>query len=483
MAVPSNEERITLKQVLENLKKKDSPFKVYHQPTEQDGDGKAIPPNGGDNRSERICPVYVLSPRRQTDSLVRQLHDLLTVKDTSFIIAERLVQYPEDYIPYISQLDKAILVQSFVGIGKASDYPHWAKVRHNKELYRLEQSIRLLQSLNRKIMAVVCAMGDSSSLLAQKVRNQVQARLYALLDQYNLSAIKQPLTWGADELVAMAMAQTLPKAHVRVKIANQKTQLHYDGLRSPEEVVANKLSAVGLEKTETDWDFEVAILTRRESGSINNYQKNDRKQANLDKQFLNPYKAYSSEQRRKLAIIDGRLFNGAWNAESVLPYCDLLAFGAWGTFGNCVGSTLAVAKILFYAQNLVAQKQLYLESVAHDVFANGYQEAQRKEEPKSFHNKLKQETGIKFDHYHGYPDLVTTSKVFAILNQHVNERMRQHFAGTDCVQDRIFRITPQLWRTFESEVHIWPRLAKEVHKVGIYRQDLDALTFNPSTIV
>ncbi|MCZ8108067.1 MAG: hypothetical protein O9972_60690, partial [Burkholderiales bacterium] len=67
-----------------------SQFKVYHRPTEQDGEGLGIPPNGQDNRSERICPVYVLSPRRQTDSLVRQLIALLRVKDTAFIIAERL---------------------------------------------------------------------------------------------------------------------------------------------------------------------------------------------------------------------------------------------------------------------------------------------------------------------------------------------------------------------------------------------------------
>jgi hypothetical protein len=50
--------------ILQDIKQ--SQFKVYHRPTEQDGDGVGIPPNGQDNRSERICPVYVLSPRRQT---------------------------------------------------------------------------------------------------------------------------------------------------------------------------------------------------------------------------------------------------------------------------------------------------------------------------------------------------------------------------------------------------------------------------------
>jgi hypothetical protein len=59
--------------------------------------------------------------------------------------------------------------------------------------------------------------------------------------------------------------------------------------------------------------------------------------------------------------------------------------------------------------------------------------------------------------------------------------MRSHFAGQADVESRHFRFTPQLWRTFESEVHIWPQLPNEVHKVGIYRTDLDAIAFNPSS--
>jgi hypothetical protein len=468
-----------VEEVLQDIK--NSEFNVYHQPTEQDWDGKGIPPNGGDNRSEKICPVYVFSPRRQTDSLVRQLVTVLPVKDTAFIIAERLVQYPEDYLPTISQFEKAVLVQSFVGIGGASQYPDWAKERHNKELWRLEQSIRLLQSMKREISAVVCAMGDSMSPVAKEVRQKIQARLYSLLDQYNLSAIKKPITWGADELVAIAIAQTLPQTKVRIKIANDNTKLHYDANRRPSEVVNEKLPAVGLVETTTDWDFEVAILTRRENGSTNGYQKDDSEQAKLDRKFLVPYKAYTPEQRSKLAIIDGRHFNGAWNADSVLPHDDLLAFGSWGTGGNNIGSTLAVAKILFYAKNAVAQKQLYLEAVAHDVFANGYKEAQIKEETESFHAKLEQLTNITFNHYDGYGDSSVVKKVFDLLNLHINERMQEHFAEHPSVKDRVFRLTPQFWRTFESEIHIWPKLSGEVHKVGIYRTDLDAIAFNPSS--
>lgn len=467
--------------VLEDIKN-NTRFRVYHQPTEQDLEGLGIPPNGEGNRSEKICPVYVLSPRRQTDALVRQLLALLGNRDTAFIIAERFVQYPEEYLPALSQFHKAVLVQSFVGIGNASQYPDWAKERHAKELWRIEQSIRLLQSINIQITAVVCGMGDSSSSKAPAVRKSLQIRLEELLTQYSLATIKSSMSWGADELVVMAMAQTLPPAKVRIRIANNDTQLHYDANKPPSEVIAEKIKLIGLKETnDNDWDFEVAVLTRRRGGSPLDYQSNATAQAELDQKFLKPYQSYSPAQFRKLVIVDGRLFNGAWNADSVLPSCDLLAFGSWGTFGNCFGSTLAAAKILFNANNAIAQKQLYLEAVAHDVFANGYKEAQRKVELNSFARKLEQETGIIFNHYQGYPSSQITQKVFTLLNKHVNERMRQTFSGTECFKGRTLQLTPQLWRTFESEVHLWPRLAQEVHKVGVYRTDLNPIVFNPAS--
>ena len=58
----------------------------------------------------------------------------------------------------------------------------------------------------------------------------------------------------------MGIAQTLPKTKVRVRISNKETEMWYDGRRPPRELVTEKLPAVGLEESETDWDFEVAIL-------------------------------------------------------------------------------------------------------------------------------------------------------------------------------------------------------------------------------
>lgn len=484
--IPPKEPSANTMTVLRTMKER---VDIYHKPTFQDNEGRGIWPRDGiDGRSERVYPAFVLGPRRQVDSLVRQMYSLLPDQDTAFIITDRLVQYPEEYLPYISGAKNVILIGSFVGGDDAE--------RHERELWQLKQSIRLVQAMNRTILSIVFAKGDSPQSGASNVLSQLQGKLDTLLDTYHLSHLKKPITWGADEAVLMAFAQTLPNTKVLVRISNPNCHHHYEGGENgptSKEIVEKKLTAVGLAKvnpgwefepsfatTNTDWDFEVAILTRRPGGNIDDYQANDQQQTNFDADFLSRYSDYSAQQRSKLAIIDGRLFNGAWDASSALPYCDLLAFGGWGTYGNCVGSTLAVAKILFHAKNPVVQQQLYLEAVAHDVFANGYKEAQRGELRKKVqehfpfvHDGKLAETPDRF--YNNYQ--ITT--LFAILNELVNRRMKEHFAGTDCLEGRNFHLNPQLWRTFESEVHIWPRLPEEVHQVGIYRIDLDAITFNP----
>jgi hypothetical protein len=462
---------------------------IYHQPTFQDKAGRGIwPPAQPDGRSERVYPAFVLGPRRQVDSLVRQLGALLPTQDTAFIITDRLVQYPEEYLPYISGAGSVVLIGSFVGIGTEAGYPEWARERHERELWQLEQSIKLAQAMNRTITSIVFAMGDSPNLEAADVRTQLQSQLDNLLERYSLSELQKPITWGADETVLMAFAQTLPDTKVLLRISNPDCKHHYDGLRPSKEIVEQKLAAVGLTKvnsgwnfdstlatTNTDWDFEVAILTRRPGGSINDYQSGDREQAEFDSDFLERYQDYSTQQRHKLAIIDGRLFNGAWDARSVLPDCDLLAFGSWGTMGNATGATLAIAKILFHAQNLSAQRQLYLEAVAHDVFANGYAEAQR--------GKLRQRiqaAGIEWVHGgDGYEKLWKVRKVFEILNNLINTRMKEHFINTNCLEGQKFRFIPQLWRTFESEVHLVPPLLEDIALAGVFRKDLAPETFHP----
>jgi len=473
------------------LQKIQSRKDIYHQPTYQDKEGKGIwPQSQNDGRSEVIYPPFVLGPRRQVDSLVRQVLSLLPIPDTAFIVTDRLVQYPEEYLSYISKARNVVLIGSFVGIGAWQDYPDWAIARHNRELWQLEQSIRLVQALKCNITSIVVAMGDSPNAAAANVRQQLQQRLDTLFDQCNLSSLKKPITWGADETVLIAFAQTLPNTKVLIRISNPECKHHYDGLQTSKDIVEKKLAPIGLTKVNPDWDFdadfpknnpnwdfEVAILTRRPGGIINDYQSNDTKQAEFDNAFLKRYQNYSAEQRSKLAIIDGRLFNGAWDARSVLPYCDLLAFGSWGTMGNATGATLAIAKTLFHAKNPIAQKQLYLEAVAHDVFANGYAEAQRGE----LKNRVKK-AGIQFQHWDGYKELSEVTTVFKILNELVNTRMKEHFSGTTAWENRTFRFIPQLWRTFESEVHLVPALHEPIAQAGVFRKDLDSNIFNPAIV-
>jgi peptidoglycan hydrolase-like protein with peptidoglycan-binding domain len=495
--IPTNEPSVNTVAVLKTIKSRTD---IYHQPTFQDNEGRGIwPTDGVDGRSERVYPAFVLGPRRQVDSLVRQMYSLLPTQDTAFIITDRLVQYPEEYLPYIAGSQNVVFIGSFGGIGLGTSYPDWAIERHKRELWQLEQSIRLAQAMQKNISLIVIAMGDSPNTQAVTVRTQLQGKLDTLLNQYNLSHLIKPITWGADEAVLMAFAQTLPNTKVLVRISNPDCHHHYEGGENgstSKEILDKKLTTVGLTKVNpawefdtdfvtnnTNWDFEVAILTRRQGGSIHDYQTNDQQQAQLDTTFLNRYSQYSAQQRSKLAIIDGRLFNGAWDARSVLPYCDLLAFGSWGTMGNVIGATLAIAKILFHAKNSIAQRQLYLEAVAHDVFANGYKEAQR--------GALKQQVQEHFAFAHNgqlsiNPDIFydeqQIAKVFKILNELVNRRMQEYFTESDCLEGRSFHFTPQLWRTFESEIHIWPRLPEEVYQVGIYRTDLNALAFDPSSI-
>lgn len=460
----------------------------YHQPTFQDAEGKGIWPEGeSDGRSERVYPAFILGPRRQVDSLVRQIYALLPNLDTAFIITDRLVQYPEEYLPYLTGAKNVVLIGSFVGIGQGSTYPDWAVKRHNRELWQLEQSIQLAQATNRRIKSIVFAMGDSPNTAAATVRAKLQTKLDNLLDTYSLSALKKPITWGADEAVLMAFAQTLPETKVLIRISNPECKHHYDGLQKTKGIIEKKLGAIGLVKvnpdwefsddfaeTHADWDFEVAILTRRPGGSIDDFQHNDTEQTDFDNKFLKRYQNYSAMQRSKLAIIDGRLFNGAWDSRSALPHCDLLAFGSWGTMGNVAGATLAIAKILFYAKNPVAQQQLYLEAVAHDVFANGYAEAQRG----ALKNKVNASSAKPFRHLGPY-ELSEVTVVFKILNELVNVQMEQHFSSTTCLAGRRLRFTPQLWRTFESEIHLVPPLLNDIAQTGVFRKDLAEATFSP----
>jgi len=166
---------------------------------------------------------------------------------------------------------------------------------------------------------------------------------------------------------------------------------------------------------------------------------------------------FTLEDKKKLVTIDGRLYNGAWDALS-LPSLELdqLAYGAWGTFGNNIGSTLAIAKVLFHLKSLPEekeyaeklQKQMLIESIAHDQFLIGWKEAKSKQEG-TLYQKLEADIENFPGDFKSYTNYENLEKSYAIINQFINERMESHYA-----QKYPLKVIPQLWRHFEAQTFL-----------------------------
>ena len=474
----------TLDEVLDEIRAR--PW-VYCQPTAQDLEGNGIfevddvPVAGG--RSEESYLPFVLGPRRQTDSMVRALYLTLPLSfraEHAFVIADRLLQNPEAYVRYVRSRSGTTISGSFMGIGQSTSAADWVAARHGDEMWKLRTSIMLVHALGRSVDDVVYAMGDSSTSFGLSMRQGLEARMHRILSAAGIATQDKPLGWGADETTAIALSRHLPTWQVRLYMENPNAQHHYDGMRTTAEILSEKMPVLRLQEVgpgSPPPEIEIAVLTRRPGGSADDYQAGDAEQAALDDAFLSQFDGFDAARRSRLVIIDARIFNGAWDKRSALPHCDYLAFGSWGTFGNVVGSTLAAARLLHVYGTPATRRQLYLEAVAHDVFANGYAEAQRGE----LRDQVNAQLGAgAFSHWAGYHDVPTTKAVFDILNALVSPKMQSHFAGADCVDGRTYRFTPQLWRTFESEVHTWPADSDEVFTPGVYRTDLPADTFDPT---
>ncbi len=489
--LPAHQPRPAETEVKKIVSRLQADTKTYDAPTDQDCIGFGILPpgsqrfsDGADQRSEPIYPSFVLGPRRQTDSLVRQAIRLLPdhlAQNTSFVLPDRILQRPEAYLASLRQKPYAVVFGSFVGIGSSPDYPAWAERQHQKELQALRDTLGLLKALDRKILLVSYAMGDSISEQALPVRGALEKQKNALLAEMGLAELTNNLTWGADELPFVAFARLLPSLKVTVKISNPQARQHYDGKRTAEEVVREKLATLGLEIVPDGQPAHarVLVMTRRPEGNEDTFQANDAAQREFDTRFIRENWGNDEALVSRTALVDMRIFNGAWDAEGLPRTCSGLAFGAWGTASNALGSTVGLAKILLYANNPTAQKQLWLEAFAHDVFANGYAESQRG----IFRERLQTEAGIDFQHYSGYATAQTTATVFLLLNDHVNGRMQRFFADSGCTKGLKFKLTPQLWRTFESEIHLWPQEKRSVFEPGIFRHAAAPLSgvFSPLT--
>ncbi len=449
----------------------------YHKPTPQDAEGRGIYPKAGeqDGRSERVMPPFIMGPRRQTDSMVRRLYSLLPLSvqhAVAFVIPDRVAQDPDAYLPYLRSRTSLVVVGNFVGIGKATVNQDWFVQRHDTELWMANVTLRLAQALGLKVHSVRYTMGDSISSYASSVRARLEQRLHAQLEALELSDRKGPVTWGADEAVPVALAASLPPRTIRVRYASEGARHHYDGNKTSREVVVPKLSELGLTEVDGPADLELFVLTNvtGDDGTLPNAAT----QRQHDQKTFAAIRSLGAEARKNLVIVDGRMFNGSLNAYAAPNYCDYLAYGAWGTFANKLGTTLASAKIVRESGSLSAARTLLLEAVAHDVYANGYRDGRD-----LFKSELSAR-GVTFDHFAGYATVKEVDTVFDVLNAFVDKKLRAHFAGSGCMADgERVRLTPQLWRTFESEAHLLPQPTDSPSVVGVFRTDLPAARFDP----
>ncbi len=499
-------------------------------------------------QSEATLPPFIMSGRRQTDQMVRMLYAMLPSDVTSkvaFLQADRVAQNPRAYLDYIRSKERAVLVGSFKGarsIESEADELHQALVtRHQRELFKLRNTLALLNSMNIPVSNVLYGMGDSKTVFANGIRNSLQVRFNNILTAAGYANLiangSSKLSWGADELQASAFAKELSSYKVFVYASNPDALHVWDALADTETLVREKIGTMKLTRVNTaaEADLKVYILNREPSIGLKILNRNlspencpavaagkppidcrisngasciagttgckrvysddgrfsDRTytgdrvswtvenaaQASHDQAFASKLAAIPASERASSIIIDARVPNGAWNKIGAPVSTDWLIYSAWGTFANNFGLAVAQAKVLHHARaaslpvNVAANsRRMLLEAVAHDVYANGFFEAQRasfETTHQSFTERLAA-IGVNFVHQQGY-SANDTVKVFTLLNTHVNEKMRAHFptlpAGTK------LHVSAQFWRTFESAVHLYPVGPGELLTPGLYRTD------------
>lgn len=369
---------------------------------------------------------------------------------------------------------------------------------------------------------------DIRNNLQVRFNNTLTAAGYANL----VSNGAAKLSWGADELQASAFAKELPEYKVFVYASNPAALHVWDALANTETLLQEKIATMKLRRVNTaaEADLKVYILNREPgigqkiltglaspeacptiqlglacklsttgtsctAGTANcnrvytddgrfsdrtyigdraSWSADNAAQASHDQAFVSKMAAIPIAERASSIIIDARVPNGAWNKSGAPTSTDWLIYSGWGTFANNVGLAIAQAKVLHHARaaglpiNVAANsRRMLLEAVAHDVYANGYFEGQRasfETTHQSFRERLSA-IGVNFIHQEGY-SADNTLKVFTLLNTHVNEKMRAHFvlpAGSK------LHVSAQFWRTFESEVHLYPVGAGELLTPGLYR--------------
>lgn len=443
-------------------------------------------------RSENALPPFVLSGRRQTDQMVRTAYLLLPQavrQSTAFVFVDRLAQDPDSYVPYLAKKQSVVLMGTFMGLGgiKArDDAKHNAlKIRHAREMFKLRSALALAKSMNLAVADVVWSIGDTHTddanlvALYSELRLDLQARYDRIMDAAGLASIKRSLSYGGDELAFVAFAQRAGapiKAYVEYTDAAAKPR--YDGGATAAQLVAAKFGEAGvlITATPTDAAFEFYVISRAPD-AVENLAT-----LAVEAAMMARIRALPAARLAKAYIVDMRYPNGALNSDSALKSCGYLGFSGWGTGANAIGTAVGTAKLLTLNGSRAAAKRLLLEAVAHDVFANGYFEAQRGELKRRV-NALSANTGVSYNHHPGYAEANVNAvyDIFQTVNSFVNERVKLHFSGSACLTPNEvapIQINAQLWRNFEAETHL-VGINDGFNVPGIYRKPLIPNAGNP----
>ncbi len=328
-----------------------------------------------------------------------------------------------------------LLFDNYTGFQDANVYPDWAQERHNNTITCIEN---VLKNYSDRSITLQVTQGDSTNRnFALEIRKKLQARQDAITDKYRVK--RAPITFGADEQATQGMAFSLGSVEADVIISNPDAKQHYDGDVPAKDLVAAKLGQIGLVQ-KAGAPLRILVLTRRPGGDIVDWQADDTAQQAFDRDFL-----LKNTVDANTAIVDARLYNGAWDSKSAPKRCDYLAYGAWGTFGNSFGQTASIAKILYKLNvNADTKRRLLLEAVGHDVFFQGYDDAQRR----GFRD-IVERAGYTYMHYDEY-SWSDAKKIYVLLNDYVNKRMTDHFKATGCFDGKKILLTPQRPALFEA---------------------------------
>jgi hypothetical protein len=377
---------------------------------------------------------YILSPRRQTDGLVRQLFELLPLdikEQVAFVIPDRMVQSPETYANYVANRKQVYLLGNIPGTSSVAQC-----ILDNKKTLGLTYKFMRAAGFDTSAIHVIYTKGDSPSDIggtnirarqAESLRNAL-SRVENKLCEDKISCREPPevkVSWGADELVLLAFAATLPTKRVAVTISNAEAPMRWEADTPIASIVSEKLRDAGLEETTGNLpaDFKLVIHSGQQDSRWDPFP-NDPNVAYVDRR-------YSA--------------NGGYDYKwAPLKRCDNLAYGAWGTAANAVGSAIATAKILLHKRDEDSRKRLFLEAVAHDAI---------------FIGAASRDTLSRLIPGYEYSSARYYSRGFMdyglkLASGYVQKTMEEIYRGSSCMTGKQVTLKTLLPRFFEADIRV-----------------------------